>query len=221
MLYLPILKKISIKKLAYKNDRFTDKQRCILYVIFFCVAFSNATATICLDNNVDETSFQIIEQFNYCWGNNTVRVGSENLNDTALVAFHQYIISPIFRAFAQNENKRTEVNNVEYCCVHYQLEIKNDSLKYLVELNLLSDITCYSPVATQSEKLKENGYMIVDIISEAPVACLVFVEDDCLIAITYNMFYNLNEVLSISKSFIKRHQKRACHNTNDAKTITT
>ena len=47
--------------------------------------------------------------------------------------------------------------------------------------------------------------LIIDIISEAPVMCLVFVEADYLVAVTYNMFYDFDDVLSFSKFFVKEH----------------
>ena len=46
---------------------------------------------------------------------------------------------------------------------------------------------------------------VIDIISEAPVMCLVFVEADYLVAVTYNMFYDFDDVLSFSKFFVKEH----------------
>lgn len=48
-------------------------------------------------------------------------------------------------------------------------------------------------------------HAIIDIISEAPVMCLVFVEADYLVAVTYNMFYDFDDVLSFSKFFVKEH----------------
>ena len=59
--------------------------------------------------------------------------------------------------------------------------------------------------APQNEELKKQDYAIIDIISEAPVMCLVFVEADYLVAVTYNMFYDFDDVLSFSKFFVKEH----------------
>ena len=55
------------------------------------------------------------------------------------------------------------------------------------------------------KELKKQDYAIIDIISEAPVMCLVFVEADYLVAVTYNMFYDFDDVLSFSKFFVKEH----------------
>ena len=55
------------------------------------------------------------------------------------------------------------------------------------------------------KELKKQDYEIIDIISEAPVMCLVFVEADYLVAVTYNMFYDFDDVLSFSKFFVKEH----------------
>lgn len=35
--------------------------------------------------------------------------------------------------------------------------------------------------------------------------CLVFVEADYLVAVTYNMFYDFDDVLSFSKFFVQEH----------------
>ncbi|RHK28641.1 hypothetical protein DW069_25070 [Bacteroides thetaiotaomicron] len=40
--------------------------------------------------------------------------------------------------------------------------------------------------------------------------CLVFVEADYLVAVTYNMFYDFDDVLSFSKFFVKEEAPVMC-----------
>lgn len=70
---------------------------------------------------------------------------------------------------------------------------------------VLSNIKSHAPITSKIEELKKQDYAIIDIISEAPVMCLVFVEADYLVAVTYNMFYDFDDVLSFSKFFVKEH----------------
>lgn len=76
---------------------------------------------------------------------------------------------------------------------------------YSIEINILSNIKSHAPITSKIEELKKQDYAIIDIISEAPVMCLVFVEADYLVAVTYNMFYDFDDVLSFSKFFVKEH----------------
>lgn len=49
--------------------------------------------------------------------------------------------------------------------------------------------------------------------------CLVFVEADYLVAVTYNMFYDFDEVLSFSKFFVRTLLNKIikCHYTVNIK----
>ena len=91
----------------------------------------------------------------------------------------------------------------------YLIKVQNKSKKniqyYSIEINILSNIKSHAPITSKIKELKKQDYEIIDIISEAPVMCLVFVEADYLVAVTYNMFYDFDDVLSISKFFVQEH----------------
>ena len=120
-----------------------------------------------------------------------------------------FIISPILNAFCNNVNEQTELAKIGYCCKHYLIKVQNKSKKniqyYSIEINILSNIKSHAPITSKIKELKKQDYEIIDIISEAPVMCLVFVEADYLVAVTYNMFYDFDDVLSFSKFFVKEH----------------
>lgn len=166
-------------------------------------------AAICSDSISDKFSYKVLENFNYCWDNNIVYEDT-NSKDTALfVSSHKYIISPILNAFCNNVNEQTELAKIGYCCKHYLIKVPNKSKKniqyYSIEINILSNIKSHASITSKIEELKKQDYAIIDIISEAPVMCLVFVEADYLVAVTYNMFYDFDDVLSFSKFFVKEH----------------
>lgn len=180
----------------------------ILCTIFCMCAYLHAAA-ICSDSISDKFSYKVLENFNYCWDNNIVYEDT-NSKDTALfVSSHKYIISPILNAFCNNVNEQTELAKIGYCCKHYLIKVPNKSKKniqyYSIEINILSNIKSHAPITSKIEELKKQDYAIIDIISEAPVMCLVFVEADYLVAVTYNMFYDFDDVLSFSKFFVKEH----------------
>ena len=108
------------------------------------------------------------------------------------VSSHKYIISPILNAFCNNVNEQTELAKIGYCCKHYLIKVPNKSKKniqyYSIEINILSNIKEPCPHNLKNRRIKKQDYAIIDIISEAPVMCLVFVEADYLVAVTYNMF---------------------------------
>lgn len=181
----------------------------ILCTIFCMCAYLHATA-ICSDSISDKFSYKVLENLNYCWDNNNIVYEDTNSKDTALfVSSHKYIISPILNAFCNNVNEQTELAKIGYCCKHYLIKVPNKSKKniqyYSIEINILSNIKSHAPITSKIEELKKQDYAIIDIISEAPVMCLVFVEADYLVAVTYNMFYDFDDVLSFSKFFVKEH----------------
>lgn len=180
----------------------------ILCTIFCMCAYFHAAAT-CSDSISDKFSYKVVENFNYCWDYNIVYEDT-NSKDTALfISSHKYIISPILNAFCNNLNEQAELDKIGYCCKHYLIKAQNESKKniqyYSIEISILSNIKNHAPITSKIEELKKQDYTIVDIISEAPVMCLVFVEADYLVAVTYNMFYDFDDVLSISKFFVQEH----------------
>ena len=178
----------------------------IICVTFCMCTCCHAVAT-CSDSSTNKFSYKVIETFDYCWDKNIV-FADTNSTDTALfISFHKYIISPIFNAFCNNENKQAELDKIRYCCKHShinaQKRTKNNIQHYSIEINIFSNIKNYAPITLIMEELKKHDYSIVDVISESPIMCLVFMEADCLIAVTYNMFYDFDDVLSISKCFVQ------------------
>lgn len=197
-------KEVSIKK----EIRFMCNIKYILCTIFCMCAYLHAAAT-CSDSISDKFSYKVLENFNYCWDNNIVYEDT-NSKDTALfVSSHKYIISPILNAFCNNMNEQTELAKIGYCCKHYLIKVQNKSKKNIqynsIEINILSNIKSHAPIISKIEELKKQDYTIIDIISEAPVMCLVFVEADYLVAVSYNMFYDFDDVLSFSKFFVQEH----------------
>ncbi len=194
----------------------------IICVTFCMCTCCHAVAT-CSDSITNKFSYKVIETFDYCWDKNIV-FADTNSTDTALfISSHKYIISPIFNAFCNNENKQAELDKIRYCCKHYhinaQKRTKNNIQHYSMEINIFSNIKNYAPITLKMEELKKHDYSIVDVISESPIMCLVFMEADCLIAVTYNMFYDFDDVLSISKCFVQDTslQENRCitHSTDD------
>lgn len=173
-----------------------------------CTYF-HAVAT-CSDSVSAKFSYSVVENFNYCCDHNIV-YGDTNSKDIAVfISSHKYIISPILNAFCNNVNEQAELDKIGYCCKHYLIKVQNKSKKniqqyYSIEINILSNIKNHAPIISKIEELKKRDYTIVDIISEAPVMCLVFVKADYLVAVTYNMFYDFDDVLSISKFFVQEH----------------
>ena len=86
--------------------------------------------------------------------------------------------------------------------MHYKI-MADDPSDCLIEVSILSEIKGYAPASAIMESLRARGYSVVDIISEAPVVCLVFVEADSLVAVTCNMFCDLDKVYSMTRSFVK------------------
>ena len=156
------------------------------------------------DSISDKFSCRILESLDYCW-NNRAYTDTDATRDAA---YHKYIISPVLNAFYSNADDRFEPDIIGYRCKRYRIEAKESEENmrhYLIEINILSDIKGDDSITTKLEELKKHDYMIVDIISEAPVICLVFMEADRFIAVTYNMFYDFDDVLSVSKLFVRQH----------------
>ncbi len=165
--------------------------------------------------NADEVlPYKIVRQFDYCWEGDGVRVASDSLTETTVEAFHEHIMEPILSALVHEGSSRSEIGNVRYCCTHYKIEVEGPE-DNLIDLSILSDIKGYTPVSALFEELRGKDYSVVDIISEAPIVCLVFAEDDSLIAVTCNMFYDLDKVYSIARCFVKRQMEQT-HNTQAA-----
>lgn len=181
----------------------------VKYIIctIFCICTYCHAVTACSDSSTNRFSYKIIEKFDYCWDNNIICADTNFTDTTLFISSHKYIISPIFNAFYNNENKQAELDKIRYCCKHYHIKAQNKSKKniqhYSIEINILSNIKNSPPITSKMKELKKYGYAIVDIISESPVMCLVFVEADYLIAVTYNMFYDFDDVLSISRFFVQ------------------
>lgn len=190
----------------------------IRYILctLFCICTCSHVAATCCDSISGKFSYQILENFNYCRDNNTIHDTCNPKDTTSFISFHKYIISPVFNAFSNNVNEQFELDKIGYSCKHYHIKAKNykNAQYYSMEINILSDVKNYAPVTTKLEELKKQEYAIVDIISEAPVMCLVFMEGDYLIAVTYNLFYDFDDILSISKSFAKQHIPTKFHLNN-------
>lgn len=179
-----------------------------------CVLAVLSVFADCGENVGEGLPYRIIGQFDYCREGQAGRVAaSDSLPETE--AFHEHIIAPILSALAENDSSgRSEIGNAQYHCKNYKImsEAPEDCL---IEINVLSDIKGYAPASALMEALRGRDYSVVDIISEAPVACLVFAEADSLIAVTCNMFCDLDKVCSIARSFVKR-QRTQTDNTQAA-----
>lgn len=174
----------------------------------FCMCAFFHTIAICSDSISDRFSYKILENFNYCWDNNTIYADTNFKDTTLFISSHKYRIFPIFNAFCNNVNRHAELDKIRYCCQYYHIKAQNKSKNiqhYYIEINILSNIKYYAPITSKIEKIRNQDYTIIDIISEAPILCFVFIKADYLIAVTYNMFYDFDDVLSISKSFVKQN----------------
>lgn len=115
----------------------------IICVTFCMCTYCHAVAT-CSDSITNKFSYKVIETFDYCWDKNIV-FADTNSTDTALfISSHKYIISPIFNAFCNNENKQAELDKIKYCCKHShinaQKRTKNNIQHYSIEINIFSNI---------------------------------------------------------------------------------
>lgn len=174
------------------------------YILF---AFVLAVFSVFADygeNAGDVLPYRIVGQFGYCREGDGVRASaSDSLMEAE--AFHRHIIAPILSALAHDSKGRSEVGNARYRCKHYKI-MTEDQKDCLIEVSVLSDIKGYASASALMEDLRDRDYSVVDIISEAPVACLVFAEADSLVAVTCNMFCDLDKVCSIARSFVKRQR---------------
>lgn len=179
---------------------------CCLLLLLVAVGVRN-------ENADEELPYKIVRQFGYCREGDGVRV-AESDSLTEAEAFHEHIMEPILSALVHEGSSRSEIGNVRYCCTHCKIEVEGleDSL---IDLSILSDIKGYALVSALLEDLRGRDYSVVDIITEAPVVCLVFVEDDSLIAVTCNMFCDLDKVYSIARCFVMRQMEQT-HNTQAA-----
>lgn len=192
------------------------KLRLVLRVLWgLCCLLLLWVAVGVRSENADEAlPYKIVRQFGYCWEGDGVRVASDSLTETTGEAFHEHIMIPILSALVHEDSSRSEAGNARYRCKHYKI-MAEDPKDCLIEVSVLSDIKGYAPVSALLEDLRGRDYSVVDIITEAPVVCLVFVEDDSLIAVTCNMFCDLDKVYSIARCFVKRQMEQT-HNTQAA-----
>lgn len=178
-------------------------KKYILFAIACVFGWLSVFASIG-ENTDNGLPYRIVGQFGYCRDGVREAV-SDSLTEAE--AFHRHIIAPILSAVAHDSKGRSEVGNARYRCKHYKI-MAEDSADCLIEVSVLSDIKGYAPASALMEDLRGRDYSVVDIISEAPVACLVFAEADSLVAVTCNMFCDLDKVCSIARAFVKLNAKR-------------
>lgn len=181
-------------------------KKYILFAIACVLAGLSVFAAIG-ENAEEGLPYRIVGQFGYCREGDGVRE-AEFDSLTEAEAFHWHIIAPILSALAHDGSARSEVGNARYRCKHYKI-MAEDPKDCLIEVSVLSDIEGYAPASALIEDLRGRDYSVVDIISEAPVVCLVFAEADRLVAVTCNMFCDLDKVCSIARAVVKRQREQS------------
>jgi len=174
---------------------------CVIFICaYFCIAATGG------DGISDKLSCEVTESFSYCWDNGIVYVDANNPKDTSFLSFHHYEMTNILNAFSCKAHEQSELDKIGYCCKQYYIRVKKGFKEDMRHYNIviLSDMKRDAPIAARLEELQKQDYVAVDIVSEAPVECFALMEYDCLIFVTYAMNDDLNDALSISKSFVKQ-----------------